>query len=482
MERKQNLNVCVIGHVDSGKSTTVGNLAYQLGAFDKRQMAKLEADAQSRGKGTFAFAYFTDDTEAERGRGITISASLRELKLQKHNVNIIDCPGHRDFIKNMGTGASQADVALAVVPADDPSTGMSPKGTFRDHIMISSVMGVKRMAIIVTKLGPFPPEKQKETFEWVKKEALFVAKNLHQDKDPVVLPIDGLEGIGVVEKGKKFDWFEGWQAKDASGAPVGEKVFTLEGLLSYYDVPPRPVDKELRLPISDTVTITGIGQVLTGRLESGTLRPGAFITIQPAGVTGEVKSLQIHKQDRKEVFCGENVGLALKSGAKGDLTQIKKGNVISDTKNNPCVVYPACEARVVVVEHPKGIKVGYCPVISIGPVNVPAKVAKFINKKGPKDKEPVTDFDTIQNKDNAVCIIVPQKAIVMEVMKDFPCLGRFVLRDGGKVVAVGSILRTLTEAQCKELGVDLDVVAAGKAVPAAATKATGKASGSRTKG
>lgn len=472
-EKRDNLNVCIIGHVDSGKSTTMGNLAHQTGVVDKRQLAKLKAEADALGKGTFAYAYVFDNTAAERKRGITIDITLKEFKLKKFNANIIDCPGHKDFIKNMVTGAAQADVAVAVVPASDFAAATSPKATLKDHIMISGVMGIKRLIICVNKMDEFPADKQKEKFEWIKKEMLFISQKLHPDKDPIIIPISGLKGINIVDHGEKFEWFEGWQKTDANKNLVGEKVFTLEGALNYCELPERPVGKPLRMPITDIHTITGIGTIYTGRVDTGVIRPGMNISIQPANVFGEVKSLQIHRVDQKEVFCGQNIGLALKSGAKGNLTQIKKGNVISDMKNTPCVIQPACKARVIVVEHPKGIKVGYCPVMDLGSHHVPAKIAKFINKKGPKDKEPVTEFDAIQNKDNALCIIVPQKPIVMEVLKDFPSLSRFALRDGGKIVGIGSIVEVLTKEQCDELGVDVSVTqgkAAAASKPAETTK------------
>lgn len=470
VEKKPSINVCIIGHVDSGKSTTMGMLAFQLGVFDQRQLTKLKAEADALGKGTFAYAYFFDNTAAERQRGITIDITLKEFKLKNFTANVIDCPGHQDFIKNMVTGAAQADVAVALVPAPDFASAISPKATLKDHIMISGVMGVKKLIVCVNKMDEFPPEKQKEKFEWIKKEMLFIVQRLHPEKDPVIIPISGLRGINISDKGEKFEWFEGWQ-KTVNGALVGEKIFTLEGALNACEVPERPVDKPLRMSITGINKITGIGLIYTGRIDSGVIRPGMNITVQPAGVIAEVKTLQIHRLDQKEVSCGENIGLALKSGAKGDIGQIKKGNVISEAKNSPCIVYPACKGRVIVVEHPKGIKAGYCPVMDLGTHHVPAKIVKLINKKGPKDKEVVTcDFDSIQNKDNALCIIVPQKPVVMEVLKDFPSLARFALRDGGKIVAIGSVVELMTKEACDEAGIDTCTKAGAEVAPAKGAK------------
>lgn len=471
-EKKPNLNVCIIGHVDSGKSTTVGNLAFQLGIFNKRQYDKLKAEADSQGKGTFAYAYFFDKTSAERQRGITIDITLKEFNLKKFKANIIDCPGHKDFIKNMVTGAAQADVAVAIVPASDFASAISPKATLKDHIMISWIMGIEKLIICVNKMDEFdnlPADQQKKKFEWIKNEMLFITKKLqHPDKDPIMLPISGFKGNNIVDSGVKYEWFEGWQKKDKDGNFVGEKIFTLEGALNSCEVPKRPLDKPLRMPITDIHTITGIGTIYTGRVDTGVIKPGMPITIQPADVIGEVKSLQIHKQDQKEVSCGENIGLALKSGAKGNLTQIKKGNVISEQGENACAIYPACKAMIAVVEHPKGIKEGYCPVMDLGSHHVPAKIGKIIEKRNLKSKEMIKDPEMIHNKETAMCIIVPQKPVVMEPFAKFPTLARFALRDGGKIVALGRIADLLALEECTKMGVAVPIskAAAAKAEPA----------------
>ena len=453
---QMNLNVCIVGHVDSGKSTTVGNLAYQLGVFDERQLTKLKLAAEAQGRDTFAYAYFFDNTDTEREKGITIDATLKQFKLKKFSANIIDCPGHKDFIKNMVTGAAQADVAVALVPASEFEKATSTAATLRDHIVISGAMGVKNLVICVNKMDFFPESEQKEKFEWMKKELLFmVPGKLHTDRDPIIIPISGLKGINIADKGEKFPWFEGWQKKDGTG----EKVFTLEGALNYFEPPKRPIDRPLRMPITDICSITGIGTIYTGRVDSGYIVPSMSVTIQPASVFGEVKSIQTHRKERSKVYCGENIGLALKSGTKGDISQIKKGNVISDAKNSPCAVYPACEARVIMVSHPKGVQVGYCPVMDLGTHHVPAKIAKIISCKNPKEKEVRTEGITkICNRDCAVCILVPQKPIVMEVLNQYPSLSRFALRDGGSIVAIGSIVEVLTKEKCDGLGVDVSSV------------------------
>lgn len=453
-KKEQNLNVCIIGHVDSGKSTTVGNLACQLKVVDERSYNKLQSIAAEKGKGSFSYAYIFDKTETERSRGITVDATMVQFRLKYFPCNIIDCPGHKDFIKNMVTGAAQADVAVAMVPGSDFAAAVSAGATLKDHILISGVMGVKKLIIAINKMDCFPPAEQKAKFNEISDEMRRIAKTLHSDKDPIIIPISGFKGINIIDAGEKFEWFSGWQ--DAK--KTGEVVYTLEGALNSCKLPDRPVAKPLRMPVTDIHTIKGIGTIYTGRVDSGFITPNTSILIQPANIAAEVKSLQIFRKDQKVVSCGQNVGLAIKSGAKGNLTQIKKGNVISDPKNKPCQIYYGCKATVVVVGYPKGIKPGYTPVMDLGTHHVPVRLAGIISikekKKDPKEVAVVnTETPTIiKNRQSANCVLIPQKPVVMESSIEYPSLGRFALRDGGAIVAMGSIQELLTKESIEAMG------------------------------
>ncbi|KAF7684561.1 Elongation factor 1-alpha [Astathelohania contejeani] len=451
---KPNLNCCFIGHVDSGKSTTVGNLAYQLGFVDERKMEKLRKEAELKGRDSFSYAYVTDINAAERDRGITITTTLIKLETGKFKLNVIDCPGHKDFIKNMVTGAAQADVGCVIVPsAGNEFESAISGGTLRDHIMVSGVLGVKKLICCVNKLDGVPAAEQENRFKEVAEEMKRIITRTHPDKNPCIIPISGFKGINIVEKGEKFSWFKGWKPdpKDDSVA-----IFTLEGALDWQTVPVRPLSDPLRMPIVGVHKIPGIGSVYTGRVDCGTIKPNMPITIEPTGIVAEIKSLEIHKVAQTQVVAGENCGLALKAVSKGDPNLIKAGCVVSDAKNNPIKVYEGCRAKIVIIDHPKGVKVGYCPIMDLGTHHVPVKIVKFIEKRMPSVKEAIPVPEMVCKGENAICILIPQKPTVMEEIKSCPSLARFALRDGGRIVAIGAIeSRYTAEELKKECGDDV---------------------------
>lgn len=434
MSEKPILNVCFIGHVDSGKSTTVGNLAYQLGAVDPRKMDKLKKEAEERGRGTFSYAYVMDMSAAERDRGITITTSLMKLETKKHMLNVIDCPGHQDFIKNMVTGAAQADVGVVLVPcATGEFESCISGGTLKDHIMISGVLGCKKLIVCVNKVDTIEESKRESRFDEVAKEMKGIISKSHPDKNPIIIPISGYHGINIVDDGEKFAWFKGHALSE------DQKIFTLEGALNSQVPPPRPTDKPLRMPIDSVHKIPGIGMVYTGRVSTGAIKPGMTISVQPTGVVAECKTLEIHKQAKTQVVSGENCGVALKAPTKGNTTLIKPGHVFSDAKNEPCEIAEAAKAKIVVVEHPKGIKPGYCPVMDLGTHHVPCQITKFFSKRMPGVKEEIQSPDVVSKGENVTCIIHPMKQVVMETLKECPSLARFALRDGGRIVGIGAI-------------------------------------------
>lgn len=442
--QKPILNVCFIGHVDSGKSTTVGNLAFQLGAIDARKMEKLKKEAEERGRGTFSYAYVMDLSAAERERGITITTSLMKLETTKHLLNVIDCPGHQDFIKNMVTGAAQADVGVVLVPcAKGEFESCISGGTLKDHIMISGVLGCRKLIVCVNKVDTIEKDNQAARFDEVAKEMTAIISKSHPDKNPIIIPISGYLGINIIENGEKFSWFKGWLPEKAT--ENDKPIFTLEGALNYQIPPPRPIDKPLRLPIDSIHKISGIGMVYTGRVSVGTIKPSMAISCQPTGVIAECKTLEIHRQSKTEVVSGENCGLALKAPTKGNAGTIKPGHVFSDNKNAPCKLYKGARAKIVVVEHPKGIKVGYCPVMDLGTNHVPCQITRFYSKRIPGVKEEVPSPEVVQKGENVTCMIRPQKDIVMETLKECASLARFALRDGGRIVGIGAIEQCFTE-------------------------------------
>lgn len=439
-EDKKQLNVCFIGHVDSGKSTAVGNLAFQLGAINKRAMEKYEKEAAANNKASFSFAYVCDQTAAEKERGITIQTTLIQIPTRKFKLNVLDCPGHKDFIKNMVTGAAQADVGVVIVPASGFEACVGEGGILKAHITISAVLGCAKLIICVNKMDEVEESKRETRFNEIKAEMLRIAKLNHCDKNPIVIPMSAFCNVNLVESSPRYEWFKGWI--DPKTKTV---IHTLEAALDFQEEPPRYVDKPLRMPIVQKHKISGIGFVYTGRIDTGFAVPNMQVVIEPAGVTTEIKTLEIHREARQKVLAGENCGVAFKNATKGDFDQVKPGNVISDAKNNPIKLFKGCIAKIVVVDKPKGFTAGYTPTLDLGILHVPVKVHNLLLKKGPKDAAPVDNPERVEQGDSAKVVLIPQKQCVMETAKDFPSLGRFALRDSNKIVAIGSIMEICTD-------------------------------------
>jgi elongation factor 1-alpha len=457
------LNVCFIGHVDSGKSTAVGNLAYQLGAVDKRTMEKYEKEAALNNKASFSYAYVTDKTAAEKERGITITTTLINVKTSKFDVNILDCPGHKDFIKNMVSGAAQSDVGVVIVPSSGFESCVGEGGMLKSHITISAVLGCKKLIVCVNKMDEVPEANRKTRFEEIRAEMDRIVKKTHSDKTPILIPISAFKGINLVKKGEKFAWFEGWEDSASK-----KKIFTLEEALDFQDEPPRMVDKPLRMPITGVHKIRGVGTVYTGRVDTGFIKPEQSVIIQPAGITADVRTVEIHKKNQENgVPAGENCGVSVKN-IKGDVASVDVGSIISSAKDCPAKVPAAALAKIIVIDKPKGLSAGYTPVMDIGPHHVPVKIAKILSKVSP-NKEKVDNPPRVANGESFVAILIPQKPVVMESMKDFPNLGRFALRDSNIIVCIGSIDKVLSEDELKS-EYNLSTTAPAKGAEAAKKK------------
>ncbi|EOB14273.1 Elongation factor 1-alpha [Nosema bombycis CQ1] len=285
-------------------------------------------------------------------------------------------------------------------------------------------------------------------FNEIKSEMARIARLNHTDRDPVIIPISAFHNYHLVESSPRYEWFKGWKSKD------GVVINSLEAALDFQEEPPRFVDKPLRMPIVQKHKISGIGYVYTGRIDSGSATPNMPVLIEPAGVVTEIKSLEIHREAKTKVIAGENCGVAFKNAVKGDFNQVKPGNVISEAKNKPCKVYKACVAKLLVVNKETGFAAGYSPTLDLGITHVPVKVAKLLKKKSPKDTALVDSPARLEQNDNAMVILVPQKPCVMELATEFPSLGRFALRDSNKIVCIGSIVKVLTD---EELIKDYDL-------------------------
>jgi elongation factor 1-alpha len=424
-KEKIHVNLVVIGHVDSGKSTSTGHLIYKCGGIDERTIEKFEKEAKLIGKESFKYAWVLDKLKAERERGITIDICLWKFESQKFEFTIIDAPGHRDFIKNMITGTSQADVAILVCAAGtgEFEAGFGKEGQTREHALLAYTMGIKQVIVAVNKMDATTPPFDQERFNDISKEVCDYLKKIgFQQKNITFIPYSGFQGDNLVSKSEKLSWFKGPTLLEA-----------LDGI----EPPNRPTDKALRLPLQDVYKITGIGTVPVGRVETGILRPGMVVTFAPVGITTECKTVEMHHTNLEEAIPGDNVGFNVKGISVKD---VRRGNVVGDSKNDPPKEAVSFNAQVIVLNHPNKIQAGYTPVLDCHTSHIACKFDTLLQKIDRRTgKEIEAEPKEIKNQEAAIVKMVPQKPMVVETFAEYAPLGRFAVRDMKQTVAVGVI-------------------------------------------
>jgi elongation factor 1-alpha len=424
-KEKGHISLVVIGHVDSGKSTTTGHLIYKCGGIDKRVIEKFEKEASDMGKGSFKYAWVLDKLKAERERGITIDIALWKFETPKYNFTIIDAPGHRDFIKNMITGTSQADAAILVIDSTTGGfeAGISKDGQTREHALLAFTLGVRQMMVLTNKMDDKTVNYSQKRYEEIQKEVQDYLKKVgYNPKNVPFVPISGWTGDNMLEKSSNMPWYKG---------P------TLLEALDALEPPKRPTEKPLRLPLQDVYKIGGIGTVPVGRVETGIMKPGDTVTFAPVDVTTEVKSIEMHHEQLAEAVPGDNVGFNVKNVAVKD---IRRGNVCSNAKNDPARGVEKFEAQVIVLNHPGEIQNGYAPVLDCHTAHIACKFQEITSKIDKRTGQEVEKNPKSLKTGNAgMVILVPSKPMCVETYAEYPPLGRFAVRDMRQTVAVGII-------------------------------------------
>jgi len=436
-KEKIHINIVVIGHVDSGKSTTTGHLIYKCGGIDKRTIEKFEKEAQEMGKGSFKYAWVLDKLKAERERGITIDIALWKFETDKYYVTIIDAPGHRDFIKNMITGTSQADCAVLIVASGtgEFEAGISKDGQTREHALLAYTLGVKQLIIGVNKMDSTTPPYSEQRFGEIEKEVgTYIKKIGYNPKAVAFVPISGWNGDNMLEQSPNMTWFKGWSIERKEGNASGK---TLLAALDSILPPSRPTEKALRLPLQDVYKIGGIGTVPVGRVETGILKPGMVVTFAPNIVTTEVKSVEMHHESLQEALPGDNVGFNVKNVSVKD---IRRGNVAGDSKNDPPKECKSFYAQVIILNHPGEIKAGYAPVLDCHTAHIACKFSELKEKCDRRSGKKLEDNPkAVKSGDAAMVDLLPSKPMCVEAFSQYPPLGRFAVRDMKQTVAVGVI-------------------------------------------
>jgi elongation factor 1-alpha len=421
MADKAHMNLVIIGHVDHGKSTLVGQTLLQTGQFPAHMVEKYKEEAKAKGKESFALAWIFDNLKEERERGVTIDVAHKKFDTDKYYFTIIDAPGHRDFVKNMITGTSQADAAVLVVAAPEGVMAQT-----KEHMFLARTLGVKQMIVAINKMDDTKPPYDKNRYDTVQSDVDKLAKSVGYKDDQIqYVPVSAFAGDNVKEKGK-VDWWSGPTFLQA---------------VDNFEQPEKPTNLPLRWPIQDVYTIKGVGTVPVGKVETGVMKPGMGIifkpSMKPGGATGEVKTIEMHHETLNQAIPGDNVGVNIRGIAKNE---IRRGDVAGPS-NDPPTVAKAFTAQIMVLNHPSVITKGYTPVFHCYTAQVACRFDEIKKKLDPRTgtvKEENPDF--IKTGDAAIVKIVPTRPMVIESSKKIPQLGRFAIRDMGQTVAAGICL------------------------------------------
>jgi len=458
---KEHLSIVICGHVDSGKSTTTGRLLFELGGLPERELEKLKQEAERLGKSSFAFAFFMDRQKEERERGVTISCTTKEFYTKKWHYTIIDAPGHRDFIKNMISGAAQADVALLMVPADGNFITSIQRGNHkageiqgqtRQHARLINLLGVKQLIVGVNKMDCEVAGYKKDRYDEIGAEMINMLQKVGWKKDFVlkstpVLPISGWMGDNLLSKSDNMKWWSGCDIEIADQKKGTEKLH-IDCLYDALDLmarpPVRPMDAAMRLPVSGIYKIKGVGDVVAGRVEQGVVKPGEEVIFLPThsasnACGGKVFTVEMHHKRQEQAGPGDNVGMNVKGLDKQNMP--RTGDVMVYKKDTTLGASGNFNAQIQVLDIPGEIKVGYSPIGFVRCGRAACRVSKIVWKIGKETGgKKMEDPHSLKSNEMAECNFVPQQPLVVDTFKNCEGLSRIAFLDGNGVVMLGKIV------------------------------------------
>jgi len=471
-ENKKHLGIVIVGHVDAGKSTTTGHLLFELGGINERDMEKLKKEAEAQGKGSFAFAFFMDKSKDERARGVTIACTTKEFFTDRYHYTIIDAPGHRDFIKNMISGASQADVALLMVPANKGGFETSiqkgnkkkgeVQGQTRQHARLLHLLGIEQVIVGVNKMDDKSVDYNQERFEEIKGEVeKMLTKIGYKIKKIPFVAMSGWKGDNLTKKStqEKFQWYKGFSVKVKKEKVKGHTL--LDAFNDVVKCPKRPNKKPFRMPVSGVYKIKGVGDVITGRIEQGTLKPTLTVKFAPTLVSGKAFSIEMHHKNVDSAQSGDNVGVNVKGLAKDALP--KAGDVMFVDGEAIDVSPPAAavefKAMVFVQDHPgqlraakdngeKGFLGGFTPSIHVRTAKAPCQMKKILWKRGKSTGNVKVENPLfIEAGDEAEVLFVPKMPLCVDAYDICKPLGRMAAMDSNSLIMLGRVLSCVKKAE-----------------------------------
>jgi len=460
-EGKKHLSIVICGHVDAGKSTTTGRLIFELGGISEREVTKLKEEADKLGKGSFAFAFYMDRQKEERERGVTISCTTKEFFTESYHYTVIDAPGHRDFIKNMITGASQADVALLMVPSDGNFTTSIAKGNAkagevqgqtRQHSVLINLLGVKQLLVGVNKMDCDVAKYGNDRYTEIKDEMMHMLKKVGWKKGFVdtqlpVLPISGWMGDNLIKQSTNMDWWKGMDIVPLSGDEKIIHVNTLLDCLEKLVQPPKRTDEgAMRVPLSGVYKIKGVGDVLTGRVEQGKCVKESAVKFLPThsastACTGKVFTVEMHHKNVEMAHQGDNVGMNIKGLPKDNMPRV--GDIMVTADDATCARTATFTAQIQVLNHPGELKPGYTPIAFVRTGRSAVKMTEINWKVGKSTGgQKVEGAVFIKAGEMGLITFEPAQPFVVESFKKCEGLGRLAIMEGNSVVMLGKCTKT----------------------------------------
>ncbi len=422
---KPHINLIIIGHVDHGKSTSIGHMFYDAGAIPEKKLKDFEAEAKALGRESFKYAWILDKLKEERERGVTIDLAFYELETKKNVFTVIDSPGHRDFVKNMVTGASQADGAILMISAKrgEYEAGTNPGGQTREHAFLAKTLGVNQIVVAINKMDDATVNWEQNRYEEVKDGIGKLLKTVGYKIDDVhFVPTSGWTGDNLVKESENMGWYKGPTLLDA---------------LDDFKLPPKPTTKPLRIAIQDVYTIRGVGTTPVGKVETGELKAGDKLVFMPSEEQGTVNSIETHYTKIDTAGPGDNIGFNVKGIPK---EKIKRGE-IAGHPNDPPTVAKAFTGRIFIINHPTAVGEGYTPVLHLHTAQIAVRFDKLVAKLDPRTGQTVEENPAyLRTGEAAIVRFVPLAPTAMESFKDYPSLGRFALRDMGTTIGAGVVI------------------------------------------